>query len=254
MSWNATAELFVNLVDNPRLDKSHFVPVAMLTSLDGLAVLAQCYSYGRMADECNPPNPSKCPGPDEVTLYARGNCALFTETSISLCNAFAPGNAYLDSLFPRMDYIISVDFYYATTPAAAQDGQYAPSFLEIVPIFACNTCVTYRNQATAAQFSKTVALFVIALVWVVNACCITGAAKICRLHLISVLLWCALLGPLAWIVLCLRLRHLPLGRVAQLPSPMRQVSLAFLVVGFALTLHCSAWILCTVFRQKALRL
>ena len=46
LSWNATAELFVNLVDNPRLDTNHFVPIAMVTS--GLAALANCFSYGRM--------------------------------------------------------------------------------------------------------------------------------------------------------------------------------------------------------------
>lgn len=30
LSWNATAELFVNLVDNRRLDSNHFIPVAMV--------------------------------------------------------------------------------------------------------------------------------------------------------------------------------------------------------------------------------
>ncbi len=76
-------------------------------------------------------------------------------------------------------------------------------------------------------------LFVIALVWAINACCIASAARACRLPLISLLLWSALLGPLAWIALALRLRHLPLGRVAQLPSPLRQVCLGFSWLGLA---------------------
>lgn len=141
LSWNATAELFVNLVDNLRLDKSHFIPVAMVTSPDGLDVLAQCYSYGRMADECDPPNATKCPGPDEVTLYAQGNRPLSSETSMSLRNALPPGNSYLDSLYRRMDYIISVDIYYAAAPAA-QDGRCVFFFFEIARLFgtlnACN--------------------------------------------------------------------------------------------------------------------
>jgi cyclophilin family peptidyl-prolyl cis-trans isomerase len=99
LSWNATAELFVNLVDNPRLDANHFIPVAIVTS--GLDVLASCYSYGRMADECDPPDAKKCPGPDEVTLYAKGN-------------------SYLDAAYPRMDFIVSVQLFdpNATNPSS----------------------------------------------------------------------------------------------------------------------------------------
>jgi hypothetical protein len=90
LSWNATAELFVNLVDNRRLDSNHFIPIA--TVLSGLENLATCHSYGRMADECSPPNSTLCPGPDEETLYAKGN-------------------AYLAAFYPRMDNISSVGIY-----------------------------------------------------------------------------------------------------------------------------------------------
>ena len=107
LSWNATAELFVNLVNNPRLDASHFIPVAFVTS--GLDSLANCFSYGRMSDECVPPNATKCPGPDEVTLYAKGN-------------------AYLSALYPRMDFIVSAELFNpnASNPAAQTTSYAAP--------------------------------------------------------------------------------------------------------------------------------
>jgi len=85
LSRNATAELFVNLVDNARLDQHHFIVVGVV--VQGEEVPAKAYSYGRMADECTPPDPLQCPGPDNAKLYAQGN-------------------AYLEKAYPKMDSVL----------------------------------------------------------------------------------------------------------------------------------------------------
>ena len=79
------AELFVNTVDNVRLDDNKFIVFARVVS--GMDAFVSAYSYGRMEDECDPPNPQECPGPLEERVYSEGN-------------------AYLESDFPLMDYII----------------------------------------------------------------------------------------------------------------------------------------------------
>ena len=66
-------------------------------------------------------------------------------------------------------------------------------------------------------------LSVISLIWIINFSCIIVAARKCSFELSHFVLYAALLGPLAWIAVCLNLRQLPPGRVSALPSPFRQV-------------------------------
>jgi hypothetical protein len=85
VSWNATAELFVNLANNSMpLDRRKFIVFGRV--LRGMPAVARAASYGRLAEECRPRNATACPGPDSARLYAEGN-------------------AYLDSDFPGMDWI-----------------------------------------------------------------------------------------------------------------------------------------------------
>ena len=71
-----------------------------------------------------------------------------------------------------------------------------------------------------------IVLSVIALIWAANICCIVMAARACSISLSHVVVCAALLGPLAWIVFCLKLRELAPGRVSILPSPLRKVAAA----------------------------
>ena len=69
-----------------------------------------------------------------------------------------------------------------------------------------------------------VALSVVAIVWVINLFCIVIAARTCSISLSHVVACAVLLGPLAWFMLCLKLRELAPGRVSVLPSPLRKVA------------------------------
>jgi peptidyl-prolyl cis-trans isomerase A (cyclophilin A) len=75
-----TTQLFINLVDNPRLDGLGFSPVCK-TDAGGLAVAKALYSgYGE-----GPPDGS---GPDQDQITALGN-------------------TYLKQGFPKLDYVVS---------------------------------------------------------------------------------------------------------------------------------------------------
>jgi peptidyl-prolyl cis-trans isomerase A (cyclophilin A) len=72
-----TSQVFINLVDNKRLDASGFAPFAEVVS--GMEVVDQLYSgYGEGA-----PNG---PGPAQPLIQTQGN-------------------AYLEKTFPRLDFI-----------------------------------------------------------------------------------------------------------------------------------------------------
>ncbi len=73
-----TTQLFINLVDNRKsLDGTGFAPVGKV--VDGMAVVESLYSfYGDMAPDG--------PGPDPIKIQQQGN-------------------EYLDSHFPRLDFI-----------------------------------------------------------------------------------------------------------------------------------------------------
>jgi|ERR1051326_6974937 peptidyl-prolyl cis-trans isomerase A (cyclophilin A) len=74
---NRTTQLFFNLKDNKDLDKSGFAPVGKVIS--GMEVLERLYSsYGDM--------PPRGQGPDPAKIQTQGN-------------------SYLESRFPRLDYI-----------------------------------------------------------------------------------------------------------------------------------------------------
>ena len=64
-TWNATAELFLNLGNNSRLDALLFVPICTLTS-SSIDVALSFPSYGELEDLGGP-------GPSLARLYAEGN-------------------------------------------------------------------------------------------------------------------------------------------------------------------------------------
>jgi cyclophilin family peptidyl-prolyl cis-trans isomerase len=64
-TWNSTAELFLNLGDNSRLDPLLFVPICILSPA-GLSVAETFPSYGELSDLGGP-------GPSLELLYAEGN-------------------------------------------------------------------------------------------------------------------------------------------------------------------------------------
>lgn len=83
---NATTQLFINYRNNSRLDSHGFVPFGYVLG-DGMSVVDTFYSgYGEVAEMCNPPNKTLCPGPSEGAIYAQGN-------------------AYLAQNYPRLSYI-----------------------------------------------------------------------------------------------------------------------------------------------------
>ena len=76
-----STQLYINLVDNPKLDQMDFTPLGRVEG-DGMEVMRQIYSgYG----EGRP----RGMGPDQQLLKISGN-------------------AYLERDFPRLDYIISI--------------------------------------------------------------------------------------------------------------------------------------------------
>lgn len=76
-----TTQLFINLVDNIRLDKLGFSPVCKITSEEGLAVAKKLYTgYGE--------GPPFGTGPDQDLITKQGN-------------------AYLKASFPKLDYVLS---------------------------------------------------------------------------------------------------------------------------------------------------
>ena len=88
MAVNRSTEMYINLVDNVRLDSHGFTPVGWIVSgMDHVA--ANIYDgYGEMQDICWLHNARPCDGPLAADLYERGN-------------------EYLDAEFPRMDRILS---------------------------------------------------------------------------------------------------------------------------------------------------
>ncbi len=78
-----TTQLFINLVDNTRLDAKGFSPVCKLTNADGLAIANKLYAgYGEGTPQGN--------GPDQDLITTQGA-------------------AYLKN-FPLLDYLTSADF------------------------------------------------------------------------------------------------------------------------------------------------
>lgn len=64
-TWNATAELFINTIDNPNLDKSLFIPICTI-SPEGMKVVTSFPSFGEVAELGGP-------GPSIEKMYAVGN-------------------------------------------------------------------------------------------------------------------------------------------------------------------------------------
>jgi cyclophilin family peptidyl-prolyl cis-trans isomerase len=76
-----TTQLFINLVDNPRLDSQGFSPVCKLADASGLEVAKKLYTgYG------DGPPYGTGPDQDQITQL---------------------GNSYLKANFPKLDYILS---------------------------------------------------------------------------------------------------------------------------------------------------
>lgn len=71
VTWNATAELFINAGDNARLDPLLFVPICAIDALGMRTVLA-FPSYGEVAELDGP-------GPSLRRLYAEGNAYVRSE-------------------------------------------------------------------------------------------------------------------------------------------------------------------------------
>lgn len=63
VTWNATAELFINLADNSRLDKHLFIPIC---TIENMELVTQFPSYGEVADLGGP-------GPSLGLRYEQGN-------------------------------------------------------------------------------------------------------------------------------------------------------------------------------------
>ncbi|MGB6430692.1 MAG: peptidylprolyl isomerase [Candidatus Acidiferrales bacterium] len=86
-----TTQVFINLVDNPRLDASGFMPFGQVT--EGMPIVDQLYSgYGEGAPSGN--------GPDQEVI---GN----------------KGRAYLDANFPKLDSIKTAVILTAAHPVVA---------------------------------------------------------------------------------------------------------------------------------------
>ena len=78
-----TTQLFINLVDNPRLDKLGFSPVCRTADAESLGVARALYAgYGD--------GPPKGTGPDQDLITAQGN-------------------AYLKARYPKLDYVLSAE-------------------------------------------------------------------------------------------------------------------------------------------------
>jgi len=93
-----TTQIFINLVDNSRLDASGFMPFGQVSM--GMDVVDQLYSgYGEGAPEGN--------GPDQGAVAERGR-------------------AYLDAQFPKLDSIKTAVIVMAPHPAAAPVHHAAP--------------------------------------------------------------------------------------------------------------------------------
>jgi cyclophilin family peptidyl-prolyl cis-trans isomerase len=63
VTWNATAELFINLADNSKLDKYLFIPIC---TIENMNLVSKFPSFGEVADLGGP-------GPGLGQLYERGN-------------------------------------------------------------------------------------------------------------------------------------------------------------------------------------
>jgi peptidyl-prolyl cis-trans isomerase A (cyclophilin A) len=86
-AMNRTTQIFINYRNNSRLDDMNFTPFAVV--VQGMDVVDAFYSgYGECADVCNPPNATRCPGPDQGRIYEEGN-------------------AYLEASFPLLSYTVS---------------------------------------------------------------------------------------------------------------------------------------------------
>ncbi len=77
-----TTQLFINLVDNVRLDKLGFSPICKMVDADSLAVAKKFYTgYGEGPDGS---------GPDQDLITKQGN-------------------AYLKANYPKLDYVLSAN-------------------------------------------------------------------------------------------------------------------------------------------------
>jgi hypothetical protein len=69
VTWNATAELFINLGDdNSYLDQNLFVPICTITKADMEQVVLKFPSFGELSDFGGPPD-----APSLGLLYELGN-------------------------------------------------------------------------------------------------------------------------------------------------------------------------------------
>ena len=88
LAVNRTTELYVNYLNNSRLDASGFAPVGRVVS--GLDVISSFYAgYGEMVDACglHPEKKNSCNGVNETLLYSRGE-------------------EYLGRDFPKLDFVV----------------------------------------------------------------------------------------------------------------------------------------------------
>lgn len=75
-----TTQLFINLVDNPRLDKLGFAPICKISNPEGLGIAKKLYAgYGEGAPDGK--------GPDQDLITSQGN-------------------DYLKTNFPLLDYVL----------------------------------------------------------------------------------------------------------------------------------------------------
>ena len=119
MAVNRTTELYINYMDNSRLDAHGFAPVG--TVVEGMEVVESFYDgYGEMVDACDlhPEKGNVCKGVNETLLYSMGR-------------------EYLERDFPRLDYILTVSVRddACETKVCAKGGERAGlAALALVPL------------------------------------------------------------------------------------------------------------------------
>merc|ERR1719221_2517085 len=71
VTWNATAELFINLGNNSHLDSNLFVPIC---NIEDMSAVMRFPSFGEVKDLGGP-------GVSLATLYQEGNCYIESNQS-----------------------------------------------------------------------------------------------------------------------------------------------------------------------------
>jgi hypothetical protein len=87
------------------------------------------------------------------------------------------------------------------------------------PCISFHTCCRTQQQSGAGLIAGIVVLSI----WIINFGGIIFAAMACSFNMSHFAMCAVLLGPFAWIAVCVHLRQFPPGRVAALSSPFRQV-------------------------------